>query len=188
VPTQRAGVRGSGHCHLEEWALTPPSSGHATASRVMPLMSNVGRHGNSHLSSKRRCISHCSRFAPMPALARAVRPLAAGEPQRRLHQVRTARLGCPSCGGQRAARSVQAKHSLGNTRVCSDASPRHAGASARCRSEESQSTLLAMSVAAASNSRAKARSLLGAAVPLFFACRPTPPSSGQPSAAAHVER
>jgi hypothetical protein len=197
--------------------------------RCLPLNSNVGRHGSSCLSSKRRCISHCSRFASMPTRARAVRPLAAGEPQQRFSQVHAgARLGCPSFGGQRAARSVQATRSLANARLFAQASQGHACASARrrspssrrqrtahsaqadhllaiarlfseesrsqsvtnarCRSEGSRSTLRVMQAAASCSSNQRAQPLLGAAVSLFFACRPTPPSSGQPSAAAHVER
>jgi len=181
------------------------------------------------LNSKRRCISRCSRFAPMPALARAVRPLAAGEPQRRFHQFHAAaRSGCPSFGGQRTARSVQASRSLANARLFAEvrqsqtcvslrcwsrsswrertarsvqaghllanarmfleASQGQAGVSARCRSEESQSTVRVMQAATSCRSSARAHLLLGAAVSLFFACRPTPPSSGPPSAAAHVER
>jgi len=196
----------------------------------MPLMSNVGRHGSSRLNSKCRCISHCSRFASMPAFARAVRPLAAGEPSPRCYQVRvSARSGCPSYGGQRTARSVRATRSLANARLFAEASQCQACASARRRSRSSQgrargsfsasssiawrrllvigskskpswvqrplsfarksSTAHAVQLAAAvHSSRAKSKSLAGAAVPLFFACRPTPPSSGRPSAAAHVER
>jgi len=178
-------------------------------------MSNVGRHGSSRLSSKRRCISRCWRFAPMPACARAVRPLAAGELQQRFHQVRAAaRSRCPSFGGQRTARSMQATRWLANARLFAEAGQSQDCASARRRShssrgrrmarsaqaghllavarlfsEASQSTVHAMQLAAAvHSSRAKAKSLVGAAVSLFFACRPTPPSSGRPSAAAHVER
>jgi len=212
--------------------LTPPSSGRATAGfacRVTPLMSNVGRHGSSRLSSKRRCISRCSRFAPMPAFARAVRPLAAGEPVQRFHQVHVAaRSGCPSFGGQRTgsfsagnslacqsplvcarkskpsllecsssvassrrqrtAHSAQADHLLAIARLFSEESRSQSVTNARCRSEGSQSTLRVMRVAASCSSTPRAQPLLGAAVSLFFACRPTPPSSGQPSAAAHVER
>jgi hypothetical protein len=167
----------------------------------MPLMSNVGRHGSSHLSSKRRSISHCLRFAPAPALARAVRPLAAGEPVQRFHQVHVAaRSGCPSCGGQRTARSVQATRSRANVRpfaasqnqaclcVASQAGHTASRFSARCRSQASPSKSQAMQVVSSSRAGVKAHLLRGAAVPFFVACRPTPPSSGQPSAAAHVER
>ena len=59
---------------------------------------------------------------------------------------------------------------------------------ARCRSEGSQSTLRVMQVAESRSSNPRAQPFVSAAVSLFFACRPTPPSSGQPSAAAHVER
>jgi hypothetical protein len=183
-------------------------------------MSNVGRHGSSRLSSKRRCISRCSRFAPMASLARAVRPLAAGAPPQSLQQVHvSARLGCPSYGGQRTARSVPANRLLTNARLFSYASPKEPSSRrpAHCSFSARGSLVCQRSFVLASEStpsrrecslpfvlrsnhtarhaggrftqfRAKASSFLGAAVPLFFACRPTPPSSGQPSAAAHVER
>lgn len=61
------------------------------------------------MSTNRLCICRCSRCTlPLPAWARAVRPLAAGEAKLRVHQAHpaTACLGCPSVGGQRAARWV----------------------------------------------------------------------------------
>jgi hypothetical protein len=108
-------------------------------------MSNVGRHGSSRLSSKRRCISRCSRFAPVPAFARAVRPLAVGEPQQRFHQVHVAaRSGCPSFGGQRTAGSMQAPRSPANARFA-EASQNQACASARRWSHSSRSRRAARS-------------------------------------------
>jgi len=88
-----------------------------------------------------------------------------------------------------AHRSFSASRSFASqTRLFSQAGQGEAGVSARCRLEESQSTLHVMQVAASCSSSARADLLLSTTVSLFFACPPTPPSSGRPSAAAHVER
>jgi hypothetical protein len=137
----------------------------------------------------------------MPALARAVRPLAAGEPTGYFEQgcgslaraVRPAAASAPPVQCRQKNSFVGSALVVGSrsshkrmvlVAIAANADP----LSARCRSQASRGTLRGMQVAALQGLRAQAHLLLGAAVPLSFACRPTPPSSGRPSAAAHVER
>jgi hypothetical protein len=140
-------------------------------------MSNVGRHkGGNGLNSKRCCSSSCLRWAPLAAMARAVRPLAAGAPPWRLYRFSAnARSGCPSCGGQRTARwSSEQGQTVGSIRTSCAAELRTSevgGSSCTfCAAslkvprvsavrKQGQSTLSVMQVAVPCNSRPRACAL-----------------------------
>jgi hypothetical protein len=128
------------------------------------------------LKSKRCCSGPCLRWESLPAMARAVRPLAAGALPWRLYRFSAnARSGCPSCGGQRTARwSSEQGQTVGNARTscAAELGTSEVGGSACtfCAASlkvpgvsalhtQGQSTLRVMQAAVPRNARARARAL-----------------------------
>jgi len=197
---------------LRECHLTPPSSGRAPASRVTPLMSNVSplpgipmRRVTTVRTTSRAAshwwLSRAARIAhggSVPdrmaaetqlALARAVRPLAAGAPPVLLAQGSGA-LSTAVLSNHRCRMQPEGEHTNSNqmpwlTRRARTLALRRSAEPEPQGSAGAGFARAASAVALAWQSQGRSVVREG---PYLRSPGLTPPSSGQPSAAAHVER